>query len=64
LRRSPAKFQRFPPGYLGILAAGLLYVAYSIYADIDATGMHLEPRHPIFGLPVRNWHLKLRLNGK
>ena len=25
--------------FFGILAAGLLYVAYSIYADIDATGM-------------------------
>src|ERR1700749_4819337 len=24
--------------FFGILAAGLLYVAYSIYADIDATG--------------------------
>ena len=24
--------------FFGILAAGLLYVAYSIYADVDATG--------------------------
>ena len=24
--------------FMGILAAGLLFVAYSIYADIDATG--------------------------
>ena len=27
--------------FFGILAAGLLYVAYSIYADIDATGMRV-----------------------
>ena len=25
--------------FFGILAAGLLFVAYSIYADVDATGM-------------------------
>ena len=24
--------------YLGVLAAALLFVAYSIYADVDATG--------------------------
>ena len=27
--------------FFGILAAGLLYVAYSIYADVDATGMRV-----------------------
>ena len=29
--------------FFGILAAGLLYVAYSIYADIDATGARSPP---------------------
>jgi PiT family inorganic phosphate transporter len=31
----------------GILAAGLLYVAYSIYVDIDATGSGSRPTYPI-----------------
>jgi PiT family inorganic phosphate transporter len=30
----------------GILAAGLLYVAYSIYVDIDATGMRVTAYLP------------------
>jgi hypothetical protein len=53
LRRPPAKFQRFPQGYLGILAAGLLYVAYSIYADIHATGMRVTT-YPE-GAPASRW---------
>ncbi|UPJ46885.1 inorganic phosphate transporter [Bradyrhizobium sp. 200] len=32
--------------FFGILAAGLLYVAYSIYADIDATGMRVTAYLP------------------
>ena len=32
--------------FLGILAAGLLFVAYSIYADIDATGMRVTTYLP------------------
>src|SRR5690349_7455433 len=32
--------------FFGILAAGLLYVAYSIYADIDATGMRVTTYLP------------------
>ncbi|MEH2496690.1 PiT family inorganic phosphate transporter [Bradyrhizobium sp. AZCC 1678] len=32
--------------FCGILAAGLLYVAYSIYADIDATGMRVTAYLP------------------
>jgi hypothetical protein len=32
--------------FCGILAAGLLYVAYSIYADIDATGMRVTTYLP------------------
>ena len=32
--------------FFGILAAGLLYVAYSIYVDIDATGMRITAYLP------------------
>jgi inorganic phosphate transporter, PiT family len=32
--------------FVGILAAGLLYVAYSIYVDIDATGMQVTTYLP------------------
>src|SRR6185369_3170074 len=32
--------------FFGILAAGLLYVAYSIYADIDATGVRVTAYLP------------------
>ena len=32
--------------FFGILAAGLLYVAYSIYVDIDATGMRVTAYLP------------------
>src|SRR5436853_805192 len=32
--------------FFGILAAGLLYVAYSLYADIDATGMRVTAYLP------------------
>ena len=38
--------------FFGILAAGLLYVAYSIYADIDATGMRVTTYLPYILLLV------------
>ncbi len=38
--------------FFGILAAGLLYVAYSIYADIDATGMRVTTYLPYIMLFV------------
>jgi inorganic phosphate transporter, PiT family len=38
--------------FFGILAAGLLYVAYSIYADIDATGMRVTAYLPYILLLV------------
>ena len=38
--------------FFGILAAGLLYVAYSIYADIDATGMRVTAYLPYIMLFV------------
>src|SRR6266481_1195108 len=42
LRRGPDLDKRFHPLtgiiYMGVVAAALLFVAYSIYADIDATG--------------------------
>jgi inorganic phosphate transporter, PiT family len=31
---------------MGILGAGLLFVAYSIYADLDATGARVESYAP------------------
>ena len=33
--------------FFGILAAGLLFVAYSIYADVSATGTKSQPTFPI-----------------
>jgi inorganic phosphate transporter, PiT family len=38
--------------FFGILAAGLLYVAYSIYSDIDATGMPVTTYLPYIMLFV------------
>ncbi|KRR01830.1 nuclease PIN [Bradyrhizobium jicamae] len=38
--------------FFGILAAGLLYVAYSIYVDIDATGMRVTAWLPYILLLV------------
>ena len=38
--------------FFGILAAGLLYVAYSIYADVDATGTRVTSYLPYFLLLV------------
>jgi PiT family inorganic phosphate transporter len=32
--------------FFGILAAGLLYVAYSLYADVDATGTRVTTYLP------------------
>src|ERR1700722_19624832 len=37
---------------LGILAAGLLFVAYSIYVDLDATGARVESYAPFILLFV------------
>ena len=38
--------------FFGILAAGLLYVTYSIYADVDATGAKVTTYLPYFLLMV------------
>src|SRR5438132_9649860 len=38
--------------FFGILTAGLLYVAYSIYADVDATGTKITTYLPYFLLLV------------
>ena len=38
--------------FFGILAAGLLYVAYSIYADVDATGVRVTTYLPYLLLLV------------
>src|SRR5712672_3557563 len=38
--------------FFGILAAGLLFVAYSIYADVDATGTRVTTYLPYFLLLV------------
>src|SRR6188472_1744504 len=38
--------------FFGILAAGLLYVAYSIYADVDATGARVTSCLPFILLFV------------
>jgi len=38
--------------FFGILAAGLLYVAYSIYADVDATGTRVTSYLPYFLLLI------------
>src|SRR5438445_10603958 len=38
--------------FFGILAAGLLYVAYSIYVDVDATGTKVTTYLPYFLLVV------------
>ena len=32
--------------YMGVVAAALLFVAYSIYSDIDATGTHVKSYAP------------------
>ena len=33
--------------FFGVLAAGLLFVAYSLYDDVDATGMRVTTSCPI-----------------
>src|SRR5260370_11771772 len=38
--------------FFGILAAGLLFVAYSIYADVDATGVKVTTYLPYLLLLV------------
>ena len=38
--------------FFGVLAAGLLYVTYSIYADVDATGTKVTTYLPYFLLLV------------
>ena len=34
--------------FLGVLGAGLLFVAYSLYADVDATGTKVTTYLPFF----------------
>ena len=49
-RRGPDLDRGFSPlagiGFLGVIAAALLFVAYSIYADVDATGTKITTYLP------------------
>ena len=55
-RRGPKLDRGFNPLaailFLGVLAAGLLFVAYSIYADVDATGTRVTSYLPFLLLFV------------
>ena len=50
-RKGPNLDQRHQPVqgiiYMGVVAAALLFVAYSIYADVDATGTRVTSYLPI-----------------
>jgi PiT family inorganic phosphate transporter len=39
--------------FFGVLAAGLLFVAYSIYSDVNATGTRVTTFVPFILLPLR-----------
>src|SRR3984885_7183384 len=55
-RRGPTPDGGFHPLpgilYMGVVAAGLLFVAYSIYADVDATGTRVTSYLPYLLLLV------------
>src|SRR5215468_677794 len=56
LRRGPDLDRGFHPLtgiiYMGIIAAALLFVAYSIYVDVDATGTQVKTIAPFLLLFV------------